>query len=259
MKTGDLTINCIKTYGWSDSFANAAVDAYRAFFSLKQQEEDWNARKLSPAPIVDQVWHMHILDTLNYADACGGNFIHHDPRGGDDEFLRASRYARTFELLDVEASEIWPEPLRYVKFVGRRDHMILWTPRLTMAKARDQLYKKFDIKPSSCLIKVKGAVRPFAVIQWSSVVRRRNRKRTRSETQSKQLFLKTINGETYTVSVPVSGASTLDLMQFVYDMDKTPPSWQRLVYAGRALEPEECIDWLREESTVHLVQQLRGC
>ena len=259
MNTGCLTQNCIKTYGWDDSLANAAVDAYRAFFSLKQREEDWNARKLSPSPIVDQVWHMHLLDTLSYHAACGNNFIHHDPRGGVDEFARAKRYARTVELLGVVASEIWPEPLKYVYFSGRRNHMILWNPRLTMLKARDQLYRKFDISPTTTLIKLKGDLRPFAVISWSAVVRKRNRKRTRSETQTKQIFVKALNGSTYTVHVPVNGGSTLDLMQFVYDKDKIPPSWQRLIFAGRVLGSEECIDWLVKESTVHLVRRLRGC
>eukprot|EP00816_Leptocylindrus_hargravesii_P004951 CAMPEP_0196804820 /NCGR_PEP_ID=MMETSP1362-20130617/4492_1 /TAXON_ID=163516 /ORGANISM="Leptocylindrus danicus, Strain CCMP1856" /LENGTH=239 /DNA_ID=CAMNT_0042177341 /DNA_START=121 /DNA_END=840 /DNA_ORIENTATION=- len=53
---------------------------------------------LSPSPMIDKVWHMHILDTRSYKRYCddkAGHFIHHDPDGGLDVEARRRRIETT--------------------------------------------------------------------------------------------------------------------------------------------------------------------
>eukprot|EP01117_Protostelium_nocturnum_P001064 TRINITY_DN11389_c0_g1_i1.p1 TRINITY_DN11389_c0_g1~~TRINITY_DN11389_c0_g1_i1.p1 ORF type:complete len:219 (-),score=92.85 TRINITY_DN11389_c0_g1_i1:66-722(-) len=54
---------------------------YARFLWMKIQRKDINACLLSPSPIIDSIWHLHVLDTLSYS-----NFqqrfaveIHHNP------------------------------------------------------------------------------------------------------------------------------------------------------------------------------------
>jgi hypothetical protein len=59
------------------------LDDYAKFITLKVLTQDYDAETISPMPEIDQVWHMHILDTRNYQAMCQrvppGNFIHHSP------------------------------------------------------------------------------------------------------------------------------------------------------------------------------------
>jgi len=121
MEEGDvntLEFRYKKAYPKTDSKEVATlISEYRKFMSLKIEQQDFKAEKLSPSPKIDQVWHLHILDTQSYASSCGDNFIHHDPSGADDDqfIQQAKRYARTYELLDKTSRQhvkIWPKPLK---------------------------------------------------------------------------------------------------------------------------------------------------
>lgn len=77
------------------------------------------AHILSPGAFIDKIWHMHILDTENYADTCEklcGKFIHHYPEnsfvGQKDE--RLDRYNNTmtfyrerYGLMSPDVEKIW--------------------------------------------------------------------------------------------------------------------------------------------------------
>lgn len=91
--------NIMKTLGWERDFAAAAVREYFQFLELKMIVEDWNAEILSPSPLLDQIWHLHILDTRSYETDCRDifdvnvrfdapgrvfQFIHHAPDGAHD-------------------------------------------------------------------------------------------------------------------------------------------------------------------------------
>lgn len=39
---------------------------YQKFLELKIALKDFNAQRLSPSSAIDQVWHLHILDTEHY-------------------------------------------------------------------------------------------------------------------------------------------------------------------------------------------------
>ena len=92
---GDTLSNRLRrAHGWSEAFTNAALEGYREFMKLKILQEDWDADKLSPSLIIDQVWHAHIFDTKSYARACdayAGHMIHHNPDGGLNQEERSER------------------------------------------------------------------------------------------------------------------------------------------------------------------------
>ncbi|KNE64988.1 hypothetical protein AMAG_10656 [Allomyces macrogynus ATCC 38327] len=57
------------------------------FLVLKVVHRDANEQLLSPSPIVDVIWHAHLIDTMSYMvmnDALPF-IIHHDPRGTHDD------------------------------------------------------------------------------------------------------------------------------------------------------------------------------
>ena len=94
------------------------VDAYKQFLVLKAASFDVDATKLSPPPLIDHVWHEHVLDTKHYAPACLAAFghpIHHDPNGDEDVESRARRREATLVALekvygDKYDEEIWAFP-----------------------------------------------------------------------------------------------------------------------------------------------------
>lgn len=66
-------------YLWTEERIDAAVQGYRAFLSSAQDEPENQD--------VDEVWHLHILDTQKYAKDCVdlfGGFLHHVPSYGTD-------------------------------------------------------------------------------------------------------------------------------------------------------------------------------
>jgi len=73
--------------------------------------------RLVPSPLVDKLWHAHILHTKLYADKCqslGCEFIHHQPADEDvdDELTEGYRhtleqYAKVFG--ELPPGDIWPQ------------------------------------------------------------------------------------------------------------------------------------------------------
>ena len=115
---GQLASRLERKLGISTDEAWDRVDAYRQFLVLKAASFDVDATKLSPPPLIDRVWHEHVLDTKHYAPACLAAFghpIHHDPNGDADEGARALRRAATLAALkkvypDNYDEEIWAFP-----------------------------------------------------------------------------------------------------------------------------------------------------
>lgn len=66
--------------GWSKCSAERACDLYRKFLFLqKKYGENYI---LSPSEDIDEVWHLHILDTPKYWQDCQqifGKYFHHVP------------------------------------------------------------------------------------------------------------------------------------------------------------------------------------
>ncbi|WFQ80996.1 glycine-rich domain-containing protein-like [Xenorhabdus sp. SF857] len=69
---------------WTEEGARDAVEQYKKFMFLiyKYNKE---GRDLIPSIEIDEIWHHHILDTINYKKDCEniyGYFIHHSPSSG---------------------------------------------------------------------------------------------------------------------------------------------------------------------------------
>ena len=115
---GQLASRLQRKLGISIAEAWNRVDAYTQFLALKSACLDLDATKLSPPPLIDRVWHEHVLDTKRYAPACLSAFghpIHHDPNGDEDVESRARRREATLVALekvygDKYDEEIWAFP-----------------------------------------------------------------------------------------------------------------------------------------------------
>lgn len=86
--------------GHSIGYAEALCAKYLAFIALKIEAGDFDATKFSPGIYVDVVWHLHILDTREYALMCGDTFVHHDPTGA----ARAGAGAREARFVAMQAA-----------------------------------------------------------------------------------------------------------------------------------------------------------
>ena len=113
-----LVLRLQRKLGISAAEARKRVTAYKQFLALKAATLDIDATKLSPPPLIDRVWHEHVLDTKRYAPACLSAFghpIHHDPNGDADVQLRYRRREATLVALekvygDDYDEEIWAFP-----------------------------------------------------------------------------------------------------------------------------------------------------
>ena len=108
-------------YGWSLSFTERVAEEYCRYLDLCKKFPE---KSIVPSCFVDDFWHLHILDTLKYADDCEklfGYFLHHFPYFGmrgeiDKKNLSDSweaslkMYAETFGYAPPE--ELWPKSQR---------------------------------------------------------------------------------------------------------------------------------------------------
>eukprot|EP00984_Skeletonema_dohrnii_P018538 scaffold8681_cov96-Skeletonema_dohrnii-CCMP3373.AAC.3 len=89
-----LVKRCMRTHGWDEAKARKVLDAYRQFIILKKELKDWDANILSPCHLVDQMWHCHILDVVNYYHdmmlLCG-HVVGHNPEGALDSAGKQKR------------------------------------------------------------------------------------------------------------------------------------------------------------------------
>ena len=116
---GRLVLRCARNLNLNEDEVFDALAAYKQFMVLKAVCKDFDATKLSPPPLVDEIWHEHILDTRGYrafCDAAFKHFVDHDPDGVLDGGARRVRRAATFYNLklcfkDEYNMQIWNYPL----------------------------------------------------------------------------------------------------------------------------------------------------
>jgi hypothetical protein len=83
-----------------------ALEQYEKFILLKAVNADHYATILSPSPMIDNIWRLHVLDTRSYLVMNQAlfprelgdeeqKFIHRDPNGGNDIAAHAVRIAST--------------------------------------------------------------------------------------------------------------------------------------------------------------------
>ena len=112
-----LAVRCARKLGLTADEVYDALVAYKQFMVLKAVSKDFDATKFSPPPLVDEIWHEHILDTRGYSAFCLAAFnqvVHHNPNG-DLEFNRNPRRAFTLYKLkecfeDEYDKSIWTYP-----------------------------------------------------------------------------------------------------------------------------------------------------
>ena len=112
-----LAVRCARKLGLNAEEVADALAAYKQFMVLKGVSKDFDATKFSPPPLVDEIWHEHILDTRGYrafCDAAFKQFVDHNPNG-DLEFNRNPRRAFTLYKLkecfeDEYDKSIWTYP-----------------------------------------------------------------------------------------------------------------------------------------------------
>ena len=129
-------------HGWSLEYTQSIAQEYKKFLVLCLLNPD---EAIVPASLVDDFWHLHILDTQKYASDCErflGFFLHHFPyfgmRGEEDLQNLNKAWKNTLRLyeltFDTEPNvEIWLESKRCPN-CGRRignDTRFEYRPRLT--------------------------------------------------------------------------------------------------------------------------------
>ena len=119
-----LAVRCARKLGLDEGCDDSlgelgdALAAYKQFMVLKGVSKDFDATKFSPPPLVDEIWHEHILDTRGYrafCDAAFKQFVDHDPDGVLDCGARRVRRERTLHKLkecfeDEYDRHIWTYP-----------------------------------------------------------------------------------------------------------------------------------------------------
>jgi hypothetical protein len=87
-----------KEYHWSSEKINHAIKIYKEWLVLQVFYENYS---FAPSELIDDLWHIHILDTRKYMSDCNsikGEFIHHYPYFGLTDQENESVLASGFEL-----------------------------------------------------------------------------------------------------------------------------------------------------------------
>jgi len=99
-----LVNRCMRTFGWSESYATRVLLGYKQFCSWKQAFEDWDDTALAPPPPIGQMWQQHLLDSRNYQKDCillFGNVLQYNPNNGADTMLERERIENTKRIAHV--------------------------------------------------------------------------------------------------------------------------------------------------------------
>ncbi|WP_452002643.1 glycine-rich domain-containing protein [Azospirillum largimobile] len=76
----------VETFGWDPDVVDTMEDRYRKFLCVQSAAKASGVLlEIVPDRMIDEIWHMHILDTRKYATDCNvlfGEILHHDPYFG---------------------------------------------------------------------------------------------------------------------------------------------------------------------------------
>ncbi|TPX55139.1 hypothetical protein PhCBS80983_g05563 [Powellomyces hirtus] len=222
------------------------VDEYFRFLFLKTRHQDWDAKLLSPGPVVDVVWHQHVLDTKRYLEdtkTLCGNEVHHDPDGGNSNIDRSRRYKACLALYEVHfkispPQEFWP-----------RETEVAPTPSLhtespETARANHPMPTKRAMPPE--FHEQAGA--PCGIS-------------SKKQKMTEQIFVRKVKETTDALEVDLTTATVSDLRTAIDAAGLGPAEKQRIVFDGQRLEDSRKLaDYdIQKESTLYLVSGSAGC
>jgi len=229
------------------------IQEYKKFLAIKVIAKDaTDPIRLSPSALIDQVWHIHILHTVSYREACSalGVFIDHDPKAAlASDSMRRKRLLLTTTHYSIIFNQ--PAPAKYW---GLRYQLA--TPSIpdTMDLTNDPDSNSNGREKRKRRCKEK----------WGNNRGGPPKKRKASEME---IFVKTLTGESVTLVVEPYDtienvkAKFLDRNDLSLDEQRLIFSKQKLIFSGKQLEDTRYLaDYnITEWSTLHLVLSLRGC
>ncbi|MFN8437564.1 MAG: glycine-rich domain-containing protein-like [Cytophagales bacterium] len=125
----DFVLRLAKENYWTIDFTNKAILEYKKFMYLVAKSE----LMLSPSPIIDIVWHQHLIFTQSYAQFCHilGKFINHVPStlklNEEKRFAQAKQTTQQLysQFFGNQPIEIWKNSSMYdsLKLPKARTHL----------------------------------------------------------------------------------------------------------------------------------------
>jgi len=241
--------------------ARVHLAEYAKFLALKAGVHDYDGRIYSPSPLIDDVWHTHILDTVDYAFVCAvilgeARLLEHNPFFAQETRERDMRYQRTYDRLTEHSrsfTQIWPVPPQLNAWKAQQ-------------KAEEEKKKKKDEEEEEANKKEAPAIRPkrkhqpYRSVKRKAVdaIHRQSAKRPRKGVMTLHILTLTdVNVELHVDQ----DATTKDVKAALEAKRGIPVDQQRLLYKGHYMEPEETLKGLHVENgaTLHLVLNMRGC
>ena len=107
-------------YGWDLEFALDVAAEYRRFLQMCCENPD---KPIVPSSLVDEFWHLHILDTRKYQQDCEnvfGEFLHHFPYFGMRDEADAERLTIAWEDTKVLYKDTFGEKPRADLWLGSK-------------------------------------------------------------------------------------------------------------------------------------------
>lgn len=171
----ELVQHCQRQYGWSNDIALLLVNEFiDRFFALKREAADELATRISPSGMIDQVWHVALLYTQEYAAHCEhavGFFVHHRPQGEFEIEARDQRYFDTLKL--------------YSHLYGKPDELLWPTFPLDVTKESDWL-RKLISKPSPRPKRTATATPSNSATKASKSSAKKSRSRRKAEVEEEE-------------------------------------------------------------------------
>lgn len=232
-----LVTHCVNEYAWTVDEALENVNEFLdRFMALKKRSADADAQKVSPSPVIDQVWHAALLYTAEYAEFCEkevGFFVHHRPQGASEEVAKAQRYRDTHMAYTLlfgapRNSRLWP----VVEHTGA-EHAA-WVRRMPSYRSTvDELAARDTAK------KIKKETVDDAVEQTLCVIHKQRNIYFRLKSTTRIRALTKVVAEQF----------------------ETEPGLIRLLFDGRHLDTELrlCDYKIRDGDVVDLSFELKGC
>lgn len=100
-------------YGWTLEQVQIIAEEYKKYLALCLENPDLS---IVPSGMVDDFWHLHILDTRKYAEDCQhvfGYFLHHFPyfgmRGEEDAKNLSQAWNETCDIYEQRFGKANPE------------------------------------------------------------------------------------------------------------------------------------------------------